>query len=151
MPATVTLGTTALSAEAAPSDRQVKVVSTSGLATGTRLFVDSEMMTVAGFGVGNWVNVLRGVDGTAAQLHDAGATAWIGRADQFFSSDPVGAPRDAILVSPHINTTNGAIWFALGDGTPEGQTNRWWSKQSTTHSIGALGVNAIAVDPQSST
>ena len=151
MPATVTLSTTALAAEAAPSDRQVKVVSTSGLATGTRLFVDSEMMTVVGLGVDTWVNVLRGVDGTAAQLHDAGATAWIGRADQFFSSDPVGAPKVAILVSPHINTSNGSVWFALGDDAPEGQTNRWWQKQSTTHSIGALGVNAVSIDPQSST
>lgn len=151
MPATVTLSSVALSAEAAASDRQVKVVSTSGLTTGTRLYVDSEMMTVVGPGVGNWLKVLRGVDGTAAQDHDAGSTAWIGRADQFFTSDPVGAPKDAILVSPHINTTTGAVWFARGDVAPTGQTLRWWQKQTVTYSKGALGVNAVAIDPQAST
>ena len=151
MPATVTLSTTTLNEGVGSTERSVKVASTSGLTSGLRLFVDGELMTVVSLGVDPWVNVLRGVDGTAAQHHDSGATIYIGRADQFFSSDPVGAPREVIPVSPHINVINGSVWFAQGDELPAGSAQRWWQKQSTTFGVGALGVRTTTLDPTSST
>jgi hypothetical protein len=151
MPATVTLSTTALQVSAEAGDRQVRVASTSGLTAGVRLFVGTELMSVVSLGVSNWVNVLRGVDGTAAQHHDAGETIYIGRAHQFYGSDPAGAPPEAIPVSPYINVVNGTIWYAQGDTRPAGQAQRWWQKQSATYGVGALGVRTVTLDPTSST
>ena len=149
MPATVTLSTTTLQAGVGSGDRQVLVASTSGLTPGVRLFADSELMSVVSLGVSNWVNVLRGVDGSAAQHHDSGATITIGRADQFHSTDPTGAPPEAIPVSPYINVINGAVWFAQGDANSAGK--RWWQKQTTTYGTGALGVRTSELSPESST
>jgi hypothetical protein len=151
MPATVTLSTTTLLEGVGAGDRQVRVASTSGLTPGKRLFFSSELATVVSLGVGTWVNVLRGVDGTAAQPHDAGETIIIGRADQFYGSDPVGAPPEAIPVSPYVNVINGSVWFAQGDTLPTGQALRWWQKQSATYGVGALGVRTVTLDPTSST
>lgn len=151
MPATVTLSTTTLLASVGAGDRQILVASTSGLAAGVRLWVDRELMSVAGLGVGNWVDVLRGQDGTAGQHHDSGTTITIGQPDQFYSQDPVGAPPEAILVSPWINVINGSVWFAQGDTLPTGGTSRWWQKQTTTYGVSALGVRTTTLDPTSST
>ena len=149
MPATVTLSTTTLSASVGAGDGQVRVASTSGLATDTRLFVGSELMSVVSLGVDNWVNVLRGVDGSAAQHHDSGETIYIGRADQFYSSDPIGTPFVAIAVSPYINVVNGSVWFAQGDASEVAE--RWWQKQTATYGQGALGIRTVTLDPTSST
>jgi hypothetical protein len=147
MPATVTLSTTTLQAGVDSGDRQVLVASTSGLTPDIRLWIDTELLTVVSLGVSNWVNVLRGVDGTAAQQHDSGATITIGRADQFYGSDPVGAPEPAIPISPYINAINGTVWFAQGDTVG----SRWWQKQTATYGVGALGIRTVAYDPMSST
>ena len=151
MPATVTLSTTTLSFSVGASDRKVNVASISGLTPGTRLFVNDELMEVVSTGTDTWVDVLRGRDGTPGVAHDSGATIYIGRADQFYSSDPVGAPHNSILVSPYINTTNGGIWFARGDTLPGEHAKRWWQKQTTTYSEGALGVQVETLDPTEST
>lgn len=152
MPATVTLSSTTLAAAAGAFDSQIKVASTSGLIPGTRLFVDQELMAVVSLGVSPWVNVLRGVDGTAAAAHHAQSVLWIGRADQFFRSDPVGRPPAEVLVSPHINAAAGNVWFAQGDFGSGPAAVRWWEKQTTTHAAGALGVIGTSVSgPESST
>lgn len=151
MPATVTLSTTTLSEAVTSSAGRIKVASTSGLLTGTRLFVNGELMAVIRLDVDPWVNVARGVDGTASAPHASSATAYIGRADQFYTSDPVGIPAAAIPVSPHINAQNGKVWWAQGDTLPEGNANRWWQLQSETHGTGALGIRTTTLEPESST
>lgn len=151
MPATVTLSTTTLSTPVGTSEKQIEVASTSGLTEGTRLWIDRELMSVVSLGVGNWVNVRRGVDGTNASAHASTATVYIGRADQFYSSDPVGSPPDAVLVSPYINTRSGEVWFAQGDVLPTGQAIRWWQRQTTTYETGPLGIRTTTLDPSSST
>lgn len=147
MPATETLGTTTLLKPVAASDRLVSVESVSGLIPGMRLFCDGELMALVSLGIGTEVVVRRGVDGTIAAPHDSSATVYAGRADQFYRSDPVGAPPEAIHVSPWINVANGSIYFANGD---EGGA-RWWQKQTTTYSIGALGIRIAERTPTSST
>lgn len=149
MPATVTLGTTTLQQEANVADSQVLLASTSGLTPGIRLFIEGELMSVVSLGIGNWVNVLRGVDGSPTLYHEPSATVYIGRADQFFSADPVGSPKEVIPVSPWINAVNGSVWFAQGDSNPA--QYRWWQKQATTYSYGPLSIRTRTSDPTSST
>lgn len=151
MPATATLSTTTLAEGTGASAGAIKVASTSGLTPGIRLFIEGELMEVVSLGIDPWVNVFRGRDGTAGTEHDSGATIYIGRADQFYSMDPVGSPSEVIPVSPHINTTNGAIWFAQGSSSPRNQVRRWWQKQSVSMSQGPLGVRTRTYDPTSST
>lgn len=151
MPATVTLSSTTLVESVGSSERQVKVASTSGLTPGIRLFCDNELMTVVSLGVSPWVNVLRGVDGTASTPHSTGDVVYLGRADQFYHADPVGDPPASIPVSPYINAANGTVWFAQGDSVPEGQNKRWWEKQTATRSIGPLGIYVTTYSPTSST
>ena len=151
MPATVTLSSTTLSTAAGASDRQIKVASTSGLTPGTRLFIAGELLEVVSLGIDPWVNVLRGRDGTAGAPHDSGILIYIGRADQFYGVGPTGVPDEAIAVSPYINVTNGTVWFAQGNTLPEGQSKRWWQKQTTSYSTGALGVRVETLDPTAST
>jgi hypothetical protein len=150
MPATVTLSSTTLAQGAGASDSQIKVSSTSGLIPGKRLFVDGELMAVVSLGVSPWVNVRRGVDGTAAAAHPQMSTAWIGGADQFYGTDPVGAPAPEIPVSPYINAVNGSVWFARGDAGPQGISVRWWQKQDTEHAVGPLGIRTKTSSPTAS-
>jgi len=140
----VTLSTTTLSRPVSTTAGEVRLTSTSGLLTGTRLYAGRELMSVVRVGVDSWVNVQRGVDGTVAQDHEDGETVTIGRADQFYADDPVGVPPATIPVSPRINIRNGAIWFARGDGP------RWWQKQTATYTKGALGVQSVSYDPTES-
>jgi hypothetical protein len=151
MPATVTLSETTLAASVGSSARQVKVTSTSGLTPGLQLFLDGELMEVVSLGIDPWVNVLRGRGGTAAVAHDSGVTIYSGRADQFYDSDPVGAPENAIPVSPYINVRDGNVWFALGDTLPGENARRWWQKQTISFDDGALGVRVRTADPTAST
>lgn len=151
MPATVTLGTTTLSVPVGVSETQIKVASISGILPGYRLWIGEELMAVQGFGVETYVNVRRGVDGTASAPHASSATVYIGQAHQFYSTDPVGLPNDAIPVSPYINVLNGKLWFARGDPQPDGNSHRWWEAQTTTRAVGALGVVTTTLDPTEST
>jgi hypothetical protein len=146
MPATVTLSTTTLGPRVGASGRSVQVASTSGLIPGIWLFCDGELMSVVRLGVGTDVTVLRGQGGTRATEHASGATIYIGRPDQFYSSDPVGRPPDAIPVDPHINAANGAVWFATGAGD-----TRRWERQVATTTAGPLGVSVTTLSPTSST
>ena len=146
MPATVTLSSTTLKSGVNASQRSVRVESTSGLIPGLQLFVDGELMTVVSLGIDPEVNVLRGVGGTRAAEHDGGATVYIGRPDQFFVYDPAGRPPAVIPVSPHINVTNGAVWFASGGP----QAYRKWEKQEVAVQAGALGIRIPVVSVSAS-
>lgn len=151
MAATVTLSTTTLSVAVNANASSITVASTSGLTSGTRLFIDRELLTVVSLGVGTAVNVLRGVDGTSGAAHASSSVVTIGRADQFYQSDPIGAPPAAIPVSPYINVITGAVWFAQGDQEPSANTNRWWQLQTSTYDVGPLGSRTLVQTPTSST
>lgn len=144
-----TLSTTSFSAPVGKFDSQVKVASTSGLTPGMRLFADRELMQVVSLDVSTLVNVRRGIDGTSAERHGTDVTVYTGTGDQFYAHDPVGRPREDLLVSPHINIRTGDVWFAQGDGTATGE--RWWQKQSIGHGVGPLGVRTTTPDITSST
>lgn len=155
MPATVTLSTTTLQANVNATSREIKVASTSGLASGIRLYLDKELMSVVSLGVStslySTVEVRRGVDGTTAVPHESGQTLYVGRGDQFYDSDPKGLPPLAVPVSPYINVITGDFWFAQGDGDPLNGSGRWWQRASTTYGVGALGVRTTTQDPTAST
>lgn len=154
MPATVTLATTTLQEGVSASARQIKVASSSGITAGIRLYIDRELLSAVSLGVATanytQVNVRRGVDGTTATPHSSTAVITIGRGDQFYDSDPVGAPPSEIPVSPYINVLNGKVWYARGDTGP-GQTVRWWQERTTTYDVGPLGVNVTSSSPTTST
>ena len=146
MPATVTLSSTTLDSGVTPSQRSVRVASTSGLIPGLALFCDGELMSVVSLGIDPEINVIRGIGGTRATDHDGGATVYIGRPDQFFAYDPSGRPPAAIPVTPHINVLNGSVWFASGN--PQGL--RRWEKQEVSVQVGALGIRIPAVNVSTS-
>lgn len=162
MPATDTLLTLVLIESVDASSTWIRVASTTGLSIptaegqvrptgGIRIFVDGECMDALKIGPGGMVQVLRGVDGTAARPHSSGALIYFGRPDQFYSYDPIGAPPEAIAVSPWINVINGTVWYAQGDSEPNGLTQRWWQKQTSTPGFGALGIRTTTLNPESST
>lgn len=151
MPARVTLATTTLSTPVNASDGRILPASTSGLFPQTRLWMDRELMRVIAVEPTGWVQVHRGVDGSASAPHASGITITIGRADQFYSYDPVGRPPEAIEVDPWINVLNGNVWRAQGDTDPVGLADRWWQLQTTTYDVGALGVRTKSISPDSST
>lgn len=151
MPATATLSTTTLSEPVDAHQNVVRLTSVSGLLPGHRLFVEGELMAVQRLGVGTYVHVNRGVDGTGGAAHPSLATVYIGTGDQFFSRDPVGIPPMTVLVSPHINLRNGKVWFARGSTQPDGNAVRWWEAQTSTHAVGPLGVLTTTYDPTAST
>jgi hypothetical protein len=137
MAATVTLATTTLTFGVGPSDTRIAVASTSGMVPGIRLWLDRELMTFLRLDVTPWVLVARGADGTASAPHSSTTTITLGRADQFYSVDPVGAPDATVLVQPYINVVNGTVWYPYGDETAPAY--RWWQQQTTTYGIGPLG------------
>src|SRR5262245_420250 len=120
MAATETLATVTLLSTMDAQEASLLLSSTTGIFPGVRLFVDRELMQVIGIGVGNNVNVRRGVDGSAAAPHVNNSTMYYGRASQFYQSNPLGRPTDAVLVTPYINVVNGTVWLPQGDNHPPG-------------------------------
>lgn len=151
MPATVTLATTTLTSPVGVTDNIINLADTTGLFKGLRLYVDGEMMKVMNTLSLLQATVARGVDGTGAAAHPSGVTIYIGRADQFYERDPIGAPPAVILVSPYINVIDGRVWFAQGDASSTGTSNRYWTQQTNTHTGGELGFRTSTLDPTSST
>ena len=160
MAATVTLATTTLGASLSLTDTIVRLASGTSVTPGLRLFVDQELMTVdraapsSSNGNSCWI-VLRGKGGAGTQQHSSGSTVYIGRADQFYSVDPKGAPSTVVPVSPYINTFNGNVWLPQGDEAPEfpgaGWTpTRWWQLVTFTYGQGALGVRTTTQTPSTS-
>lgn len=144
--ATVSLATTTFASTVEPSDTQVVLSSTSGVVPGVRLFCDRELMAVERLtGIGTTVLVRRGVDGTVSSRHATNAPIYIGRADQFYNSDPTGLPPAVLLVYPYINAASGDIWVAEGDEVGAGNAGRIWSKVTQSIDAGALGVNQTTV------
>jgi hypothetical protein len=150
MPASVTLSTTTLVNSVGPSADTLVLASTAGVGAGTRLFIDGELLKVNSVAV-EGVKVRRGDSGTAASSHVSGSTVYIGRADQFYSQDPVGTPLSVIPVSPYINVINGSTWFAMGDTVPDGNSARWWQRGTPTYAVGSLGIRTTTTDPTAST
>ena len=149
MPATVTLTTATMTSAVGVTGNRLVVSSTAGMVPGIRLFIEGELMAVVGSnGV---VDVKRGVDGTAAAPHSAGATIYIGRADQFYQGPPVGIPAAVIEVSPYIDTLSGAVWFAQGDPSSPGTSSRYWQQQTVTRTAISMGFRSSTLDPTSST
>lgn len=149
MPATVTLSSTTLADGINDSATRISVASTSGLIPGLRLYIEGELLTVLRLDVDPWVFVTRGVDGTSSSAHSAGALAYIGRADQFYSGPPVGRPQNAIPVSPYIDVINGKVYFAQGDASAT--QSRWWQLQTSIPGTTSLGVRTTTLDPTVST
>ncbi len=144
--ATASLGTTTFSSTVEPGDTQVILSSTSGIAPGVRLFCDRELLAVVMLtGLGNAAVVRRGVDGTSSSRHATNATVWVGRADQFYDSDPYGLPPANLPVYPYINVRTGDVWAAEGDELGPGVSGRVWSKVTQSIDAGALGVNQTNV------
>jgi len=141
MPASATLATTTLTYQIDPADHELIVASGSGIYPGYRLWIDRELITVKSLPDSlNTVKVIRGVDGTAPSRHSSSSTVTIGRADQFFATDPYGAPGSVVAVSPYINVLNGKIWYAQGDALPDGLTRRWWQEVTYTYPGVPLGI-----------
>lgn len=153
MPPTVTLSSTTLAVGVDAAATRIKVASTTGMVANTRLYVGAypsgELMRVDRIDVDPWVVVTRGVDGSKVSPHAIGDTVYVGRADQFYSTPPVGRPDGAIAVSPYIDVVAGKVYFAQGDtGT---QSVRWWVEQTTVRTVSALGVYTTTTTPTSST
>jgi hypothetical protein len=152
MPATVTLATATLTYSVTPDAVEVQLSSVSGVDPGDRLWIDRELMKVNSVVTGTTrVKVNRGVDGTAATRHASSAVVTVGRADQFYTTDPVGSPAMVIPVSPYINAINGRVWMSQGDALPDGNAYRWWQEVTQTYGIGPLGVRTQVANLSSST
>lgn len=143
--ATVTLATTTTTAFVGRDDRVVTLASLAGVTPDICLFVDDELMCVDQLrGVGNDVVVLRGTGGTAAGIHGAGATVYIGRPDQFYEQDPKGVPPVPPLVLPYINVTAGTFWQPSGDEDGPSKFGRTWKEIVKFSYTSSLGVNQFA-------
>lgn len=145
--ASVTLATTTLAEGVNDRAAQIKVTSITGIVPGTTcLYIDRELIAVVSVGLvnalGTYLNVKRGVGGFQT-AHQGAAPALIGRADQFYESDPVGPPPAEALVSPWINLLTGDRFVPQGDSAG----SRWWAKNVNTHGIGALGVRTNTYAP----
>lgn len=151
--ATVTLSATTLKTTCAAGDTAVQLASTTGLTvnnvTTLRLWIDRELLTVISLGLGTWVNVLRGSDGSIASAHGSSAVVYIGRADQFYAADPIGLPPSPVLVSPWINVLTGTMWLAEGDELGPSAGARFWQAVTNVPGTGALGVRTTTQNPTS--
>jgi hypothetical protein len=128
------------------------VVTASNITVGTGLFVEQELMKVIEIlsdQIGVKYRVKRGQGGSQAQIHNSMSPVTIGRMSDFYSYDPKGRPRDAVLVSPWINTVNGRIWLPQGDSSPAAPiaTIRWWQDVTNTYGYGPLGVRTVVSSP----
>lgn len=128
------------------------LVTASYITVGTGLFIDQELTQVTQIlsdPLGVKYRVKRGLGGSMAQPHNSQAPVTIGSMDKFYSYDPKGRPRDAVLVSPWINTVSGRIWMPQGDSVPAAPfaAFRWWQDVTNTYGIGPLGVRTQVSSP----
>ena len=140
MAATVTLDTTTTTNAIQAGDLAILLDSVTNVLAGRYLYVERELMKVRSIGIGTSVNVNRGIGGTATTAHASGATVTIGKAHQFYSTDPTGMPGGAVEVDPYINVLTGVHWTAQGDEDGPGVKGRWGAPKTTTRDFGALGV-----------
>lgn len=151
--ATVSLNTTSFAVTVEPSDQIITFADTTNLsstnATQLCVYVDNELIRLVRPTTGSQWAVRRGIGGTAASRHATNVVVWIGRADQFYDTDPIGLPLNEIAVYPYINVLNGSIWVPEGDETASGLQARIWSKVTRSIDPGALGINQLVVNTPS--
>ena len=167
MPATVTLVPLLVAEHIDPTDSEIKLVVTDAGQTSLTLvpdgavqldplqsyfgYCEGELMRLVRQGLGSRFVAMRGLHGTSASHHDAGAQMYLGLGYHFYNHDPLGSPPNALEVSPWINVLNGTVWFAQGDSEPGHTTRRWWVKQEMKEATNSLGVREFTLDPIEST
>lgn len=146
------LHSTTLAVAISATDRTVPLVSSAAqsggipaVARGDILFIGTEGMTVIGFGTdGVTPRVMRGT-GTTAHSHPIGSQVYSGPAWMFKNADPGGIPQGTPTVNPWINLRNGTVWIAQGDEAGPNVGARYWQLQTTSRSLGSLGIRTPAV------
>jgi hypothetical protein len=120
------------------TDRLVRVGSLTGLTKGNLLVIEREAMTLLDV-TSNPVRVLRGV-GTVAAAHAPAAVVYTASPDQVYNVDPVGVAPLFPIANPWINLRDGRVWVAQGDQIGSGAQTRFWTLQTLTHPVNALGI-----------
>ncbi len=143
MGASETLSTVTLAQEVDANALEVRLVSSEGLTPGLRLYFDRELMEITFLHDSGRVTVRRGSDATFGAAHASGIDGFVGRADQFFSSDPLGIPAQSVSVTPYINAISGTVWLNQGDDARV-IGDRWWQKVTPVYAIDALGIRRSA-------
>src|SRR3990172_45456 len=115
----VTLSSTTLISPLGREDGEAYVASVAGLSDGTRLYIDRESVAVIGNPLANPVRLRRGQDGTGAELHPNGATAWIAQPDPLSSRAPAGLPPRG-----RVGSLGGNGGVGEGGGRMEGRDGR---------------------------
>lgn len=111
---TALVSTTLAAAVSTADATTVTLTSGTGVAAGSVLYIDKELLRVqsaVGGSTTNW-NVVRGFDGTASSTHANGALVYLGVRDRFYRADVVpGTSCTATneLFFPHINPRTGQI------------------------------------------
>lgn len=145
MAALATLSTTTLVYPVSSSDASLVLTSVTNVLPGLCLYLDAELCCVVSVGLptnnGTNVNVLRGTNATAATAHNSMTPVTIGRGDQFYQSNPVGAAPAAPLVTPWINVLTGEQWTVQGDEAGSAAAP-YWARTEYVHAIGAMGVRS---------
>jgi len=141
MAALATLTTTTLVNPVSSSESMLILTSVTGIVPDLYLYADRELMKVTSIGItstaGTQVYVRRGADGTAGAPHHSGALVTIGRGDQFYMTNPVGAATASPLVNPWINVLTGEQWTVQGDDAAP-----YWARTEYVHTVGAFGVRS---------
>lgn len=151
MSALATLATTTLAAPVSSSDSSVSLASVSDVVAGQFLYCEQELMKVISVDYGGLTaRVTRGAHGTAGKAHTSLAVVTIGRGDQFYDTNPFGAPPIVQLVSPWINVLTGEQWTAQGDENPLGP-NLYWARTQWVHQPAGLGARTVASEVSSIT
>lgn len=118
----VVASTTLVDALPATNQKYVTLANVTGVSPGIGLFVGKEAMSVLTI-TGNLCRVTRGVDGTVAAVHAAGATVWIGpnRAvigeGPFWFESPVAGAACSLLTEQYdqrIDVATGTRWKCAG-------------------------------------
>ena len=108
----ITMTTTA--AAVAAADTSVLLTSDTGVAAGTAIYIDNELMVaISEQGATARWNVRRGQEGTAPAMHATAARVFVGSSGAFGRNDvTTGGACTATehLYKPYINTRTGRIW-----------------------------------------
>jgi hypothetical protein len=115
--AQATINTTTLAAAVTPTMKTITLTSGSTVASGQRIVIDREMMTVpSGYTAGNAVvPVIRGQGGSLSNSHAASAIVYTGPANYFTQAQQIGpCTASAQVASPYIVFPGGNIYDCVG-------------------------------------